>query len=346
MKKEVVVVGMSGGVDSSVAAYLLQKEGYFVIGATMKLLDDENTFSSIEDAKKVCSKLGISHYVFDLSKEFKQLIIQYFIDSYKDGRTPNPCVMCNKYFKFDLFYQKARELNADYIATGHYARIRNGRLMFGNAKEKDQSYFLCQVNKNIFPYVLFPLSDYDDKEKIRSIAREAGLPVSDKKDSQEICFIPKDDYKSFLQKHFDNQVPGNIMLGEGTVLGKHSGLYKYTVGQRKGLNISYKEPLYVLRLDVAHNAVVVGTNQELFQNKLFASHMNYLVDKKEFFSTKLLYAKIRSKSSLEKVSEVVDVGDNHISVAFDISLRAISPGQFIVFYNEQQECLGGGYIER
>ena len=346
MKKKVVVVGMSGGVDSSVAAYLLQKEGYSVIGATMKLLDDDNTVSSIEDAKKVCSKLGISHYVFDLSQEFKQLIIQYFVDSYRDGKTPNPCVMCNKYFKFGLFYQKARELKADYIATGHYAKMKNGHLMVGNVKEKDQSYFLCQVDRNIFPYVVFPLSSYKDKEEIRKIAREAGLAVSNKKDSQEICFIPKDDYKSFLQNRLEPQKQGNIILSDGTILGKHSGLYRYTIGQRKGLNISYKEPLYVLHLNATQNEVVVGTNQELFQNKLLASHMNYLVNKKVFFETKILYAKVRSKSALEKVSEVVDVGNNQVSISFETSLRAISPGQFVVFYNEQLECLAGGYIEQ
>ena len=346
MKNEVVVVGMSGGVDSSVAAYLLQQDGYTVIGATMKLLDDENTSCAIRDAKKVCEKLGIPHYVFDLSSEFKQMIIQNFIDSYQAGKTPNPCVICNKYFKFGLFYQKAKELNANYIATGHYAKVENNHLMLGNAKEKDQSYFLCQIDKNVLSHVLFPLNCYDNKEQIREIARKNKLLVSEKKDSQEICFVPNDDYKSFLLKKLDVPKDGNIILNDGTVLGTHSGLYKYTVGQRKGLDISYHEPLYVLRLDALHNIVIVGTNEELFQTELVASHMNYLVDKAEFYATKILYAKIRSRGALEMVEKVVNMGDNCISVTFVHGLRAITPGQFIVFYNNKQECLGGGYIER
>ena len=345
MKKEIVVIGMSGGVDSSVAACLLKEEGYQVIGATMKLLEDEKTKEAIEDAKKICTILNIPHYIFDLTKKFKTIIIEDFIRSYKEGTTPNPCIICNKHFKFGLFYKKAQELGATYIATGHYAKVKNNRLIMSDVKEKDQSYFLCQIDKEVLPNVLFPLNNFHSKDEIRALAKKYNLPVSEKKDSQEICFIPNDDYKSFLEKNNIKNKPGNIILKNGTILGKHNGLYKYTIGQRKGLNIAYKEPLYVLELDTENNNVIVGTNKELLKRELIATDINYLIDKDEFFKTKL-YAKIRSRGSLEEIEKCQLDKKKNLIITFVKDLRAITPGQYIVFYNDKNECLGSGCIKK
>lgn len=344
MERKTVVIGMSGGVDSSVAACLLKEKGYQVIGLTLELLDNEETKKAIKDAKTICQKIAIKHYTYDLKKEFKQEIIQNFIAAYKDGKTPNPCVLCNRLFKFGLFYEKAKELGADYIATGHYARIKNNRLMMSLAENKDQSYFLCQIKKDILRKVLFPLNEYESKEEIRQLARKYNLPVSEKKDSQEVCFIPNDDYKTFLRKNNQPSTPGQIILTDGTPLGTHQGLFQYTIGQRKGLNISYKEPLYVVKLDTITNNLIVGTNQDLLHQELQANNMNYLVDKEEFNQTKL-YAKIRSRGNLEEVEKITEE-NNQLKITLKTKVRAITPGQLIVFYNEQKECLGGAYIEK
>lgn len=344
MERKTVAIGMSGGVDSSVAACLLKDKGYNVIGVTLELLDNEETKKSIEDAKAICKKIDIKHYVCDLKEEFKEEIVQNFITAYKQGKTPNPCVLCNRLFKFGLFYKKTLELGADYISTGHYARVKNNRLMMSLADGKDQSYFLCQIKKEILPKVLFPLNEFQSKEEIRTLARKYQLPVSEKKDSQEVCFIPNDDYKTFLKKNGQEEVEGKIILTDKTVLGNHKGLFNYTIGQRKGLNISYKEPLYVIQLDTKNNNLIVGTNNELFNQELIATNMNYLVEKDEFFKTKL-FAKIRSRGNLEEVDTVTEE-QNRLKIKFKNKLRAITPGQLIVFYNENKECLGGAYIEK
>lgn len=344
MKEKTVVIGMSGGVDSSVAAYLLKEKGYNVIGATMQLLDNEETQFAIHDAKEIAKKIQIPHYVFDLRKEFKEQIIKEFIESYQKGLTPNPCINCNRIFKFGIFFQEAKKLGADYIATGHYAKVDNNHLMMSEIDGKDQSYFLCQIKKEIIPYILFPLKDYSSKEEIRQLARKYHLPVSEKKDSQEICFIPNDDYKNFLKQHNQQEKPGNIILKDGTVLGTHKGIYQYTIGQRKGLNISYKEPLYVLEINPKENTVIVGIDNELMQQKLEATNMNYLIPK-ENWKEEIIYAKIRSRGSLEEV-EKIEEKENKLMVTFKNKIRAITPGQFIVFYNQKKECLGGAVIKK
>ena len=214
-----------------------------------------------------------------------------------------------------------------------------------DAKEKDQSYFLCQIDKEVLPNVLFPLNNFHSKDEIRALAKKYNLPVSEKKDSQEICFIPNDDYKSFLEKNNIKNKPGNIILKNGTILGKHNGLYKYTIGQRKGLNIAYKEPLYVLELDTENNNVIVGTNKELLKRELIATDINYLIDKDEFFKTKL-YAKIRSRGSLEEIEKCQLDKKKNLIITFVKDLRAITPGQYIVFYNDKNECLGSGCIKK
>ena len=340
--KKIVGIGMSGGVDSSVAAYLLTQEGYEVIGITMKLIDDEKSNTSINDAKNICSILGISHYVIDLQEEFKKTVINNFIDSYKNATTPNPCVVCIKYFKFGLFFDKAKELGCDYIATGHYAKIKDNKLYMADVLEKDQSYFLYGIPKDILKHVLFPLQGYSNKEEIRKIAEEANLPVSNKKDSQEICFIPNDDYKTFLDNNDVVQTPGDICLEDGTVLGRHNGLINYTIGQRKGLNIGYSEPLYVIRLDKENNKVIVGSNDDLFSNNLIANNINLLVDKKELED--IVYAKVRSRGKLRKCN-IEFLNNDEIKVNFLEEDRAITKGQSVVFYNEEGCCLGGGIIK-
>lgn len=343
MKRKTVAIGMSGGVDSSVAACLLKDKGYNVIGVTLELLDNEETKKSIEDAKTICKRLDIKHYVCDLKKEFREEIIQNFITAYQQGKTPNPCVLCNRVFKFGLFYEKALELGANYIATGHYARVENNRLIMSLADGKDQSYFLCQIKKEVLSNVLFPLDEFQSKDEIRTLARKYQLPVSEKKDSQEVCFIPNDDYKTFLKENTEKKVEGKIILTDGTILGNHQGLFKYTIGQRKGLNISYKESLYVIQLDTKNNNLIVGPNNELFNQELIATDMNYLVEKDEFFNTKL-FAKIRSRGNLEEI-ETISEEQNQLKVKFKNKLRAITPGQLIAFYNENKECLGGAYIK-
>lgn len=337
-----VVVAMSGGVDSSTAALLMLEQGYIVVGATMKLIDNESSECAIRDAKEVCDKLNIEHYVFDFCLEFRQIVIDNFINSYKEGRTPNPCVVCNKYFKFGLFYKKAKEvLQADFIATGHYVRIDDGLLKRAYNLDKDQSYFLYGIDKSILPSIIFPLGNFKSKDEVRKIANRASLNVFNKKDSQEVCFVPNDDYKQFLLASKDININmGNICLKDGTILGKHSGIINYTIGQRKGLNISYKEPLYVLDLDAFKNEVIVGSNQQLLHKELIAVDTNFLVDDVPL----KLYAKIRSRGSLQKVT-IKKLENRRVHVYFDICQRAITRGQSVVFYDEFDTCIGGGIIK-
>lgn len=337
MKK--VVVAMSGGVDSSVCAYLLKQEGYDVVGATMKLIDNDSTNQSIRDAKDVCDSLEIKHYVFDLVKEFKNIVISNFIDSYKNGETPNPCVVCNKYFKFGYFYEEVKKLGYDYMATGHYARVIDDKLVFSNTSNKDQSYFLYGINKDVLNHVIFPLEKYNSKDEVREIAKKANLKVFSKKDSQEVCFVPNDDYKAFLEGKIDNIKSGNIILTDGTILGKHNGLINYTIGQRKGLNIGYKEALYVVDLDTVNNNVIVGTNDDLMHDKLIAEDINLLVDE----LPNELYAKVRSRGNLKEVNVVLE--DNKMMVTFKEKERAITKGQSVVLYDKDKTCLGGGIIK-
>ena len=337
MKK--VVVAMSGGVDSSVCAYLLKQEGYDVVGATMKLIDNDSTNQSINDAKDVCDSLGIKHYVFDLVNEFKDIVISNFIDSYKNGETPNPCVVCNKYFKFGYFYEEVKKLGYDYMATGHFARVIDGKLVFSNTSNKDQSYFLYGINKDVLNHVIFPLEKYSSKDEVREIAKNANLKVFSKKDSQEVCFVPNDDYKAFLEGKIDNIKSGNIILTDGTVLGKHNGLINYTIGQRKGLNIGYKEALYVVDLDTINNNVIVGSNEDLMHNELIAEDINLLVDE----LPNEIYAKVRSRGNLKEVK--VSLEDNKMRVKFMESERAITKGQSVVLYDKDKICLGGGIIK-
>lgn len=332
-----VLIGMSGGVDSSVAAYLLKKEGYEVIGLTMSLFPSNNE-TSIEDAKIVCSKLNIKHYVFDFSKEFNNKVIKNFIKCYQNAQTPNPCIECNKYLKFGLMWQKAQELNCDYIATGHYASIKDNKLCRIDSP-KDQSYFLYKIDKSILPHILFPLNKYINKDEIRKIAEEQNLCVYNKKDSQDICFIPHNDYSSFLEQNLDNLPNKGDFIYHGKVIGQHKGLIYYTIGQRKGLGISYLHPLYVISLNKENNQVILGDEEELYTKIVNITDINILVDK----LPSKAQAKIRYKSKLTSCNiEIID--NNNLRIIFDEPVKSVTPGQSLVLY-DNDIVLGGGIIK-
>lgn len=349
MKKK-VLLGMSGGVDSSVSAILLQQQGYEVIGCTMELWEKNGENKSIEDAKKVCEKSNITHYVLNYKKEFKCNVIDNFINEYKNARTPNPCVECNKNIKFGILLQKAKELECEYVATGHYARIEYSeeynRYVLKKCKEekKDQTYFLYSIPKEELKHILFPLQNYSSKQDTRRIARENGLQVSEKKDSQEICFIPDNDYKKFLKENISEKVQkGNITLKTGEILGKHQGLINYTIGQRKGLGISYKEPLYVIDLNKEKNEVIVGTEKDLYSKKLYATNINWLAF--DSLNSQIeCYAKVRYRAKEAKA--IICKENGEIKVEFEEPQRAITPGQSVVFYDKNGIVLGGGIIRK
>jgi len=333
-----VLIGMSGGVDSSVAAYLLQKEGYEVIGVTFDLFDKEED-SSIEDAKKVCSMLGIEHYVISLKNEFKNHVINHFITSYKNGETPNPCVECNKYLKFGILWDRAQALGCQYIATGHYAEVKNNQLCKIDSN-KDQSYFLYKINREILSHILFPLSKYQDKEDIRHIAKDIGLVTATKKDSQDICFIEKD-YTTFLEENMD-KLPdqGDFVLSNGKILGKHKGIIYYTIGQRKGLGISYQYPLYVIEIDKVNNQVILGNEEDLYHSIIEIRDVHLLVDDLPLKAE----GKIRYKYGL--VPCKIDImNEDRLKIIFEVPVKSATLGQSLVLY-DKDICLGGGIIDK
>ena len=335
-----VLVGMSGGVDSSVSAYLLQKEGYEVIGITMVLFDSDSTKKNIEDAKEVCRKLNIKHYTVNYKVEFKKEVIDNFSYCYKNGLTPNPCVICNKKFKFGLLYEKAKELGCDFIATGHYANIKDNKLVRVN-NSKDQTYFLYNINKEVLSHILFPLSNYDNKDEIKKIAYENNLVEPSLKESQEICFIKDDDYHRFLKDNNDDLPPKGkfILKSTGQILGMHEGIVYYTIGQRKGLGISYEKPLYVKEIDSINNIVYLGLEEELYNREVIIQDINILVDKlPNEVQAKIRYRAPLANAKIEKI-------DDKIKVIFDEPQKSITPGQSLVLY-DNDICLGGGIISK
>lgn len=333
-----VLIGMSGGVDSSVAAYLLKEEGYEVIGITMSLFSKDND-QSVIDAKKVCEKLNIEHHVVTYIKEFKNHIIDNFIKSYLNAQTPNPCIECNKYLKFGLLWEEAKKLNCDYIATGHYAKIEDGKLCKIDSP-KDQSYFMYKINKEVLNHILLPLNTYNNKEEIRLIAERENLVTARKKDSQDICFIENGDYTSFLENNLD-KLPnrGEFVLKNGEVIGHHKGIIYYTIGQRKGLGISYTHPLYVIKIDKNKNQIVLGEEKDLYSNTIIITDINILVDK----LPNICEGKIRYKYSPTPCNiEILDT--NNIKVRFNEPVKSATPGQALVLY-DNDICLGGGTIK-
>lgn len=347
-KKKRVLLGMSGGVDSSTSAIILKQEGYEVIGCTMKLWEQNEPNKAVEDAKKVCKKLGIEHHVIDCRELFKNKVIDNFTGEYQKARTPNPCIQCNKYLKFGIFYQKAQELECEYIATGHYACIEFSEkyqqyiLKKSKEEKKDQTYFLYTIPKEKLEHILFPLKNYTNKQDIRKVAQENGLEVAEKKDSQEICFIPDNDYQCFLEKELKQKPKtGNIVLKTGKILGKHKGLTHYTIGQRKGIGISYPKPLYVIELNPEKNEVIVGEETELYSKTLYANQTNWIVQIQE--KTVTCYAKIRYRAK-EALATVTIQENNEVKVEFEKPQRAITPGQSVIFYDKEGIVLGGGII--
>lgn len=352
-----IVVGISGGVDSSVACYLLKKQGHEVIGLFMINWDENDGQCSAaddyEDVKRVCTKLDIPYFSVNYAKEYYDRVFQYFLNEYKNGRTPNPDVLCNREIKFGPFLDKARQLGADMIATGHYAKTcrKDGKVYLQKAHDlsKDQSYFLNQLSQEQLASVLFPLADID-KTQVREIAKELELSTAEKKDSTGICFIGERNFRKFLKQYLPAQ-SGNICTLDGKVVGQHEGLMYYTIGQRRGLNIGGKvdgngERWFVLKKDLGKNILYVsqGECEELFSNGLYADTFNWIPckpDEKEFDC----YAKFRYRQPDQKVHVTV-LDDTHIKVDFAEPQRAITEGQFVVLYLEDGTCLGGGIIDK
>lgn len=352
-----VVVGISGGVDSSVAAILLKNQGYNVIGLFMRnwdstlnndFLGNPNLNNNIcpqeedyNDAVKVCKKIGIPLHRIDFVKEYWNYVFTYFLDELKKGRTPNPDVMCNKYIKFDMFAKKARELGADYIATGHYARMIDGKLYKGKDLNKDQTYFLSQVSKEQLKNVLFPVGELE-KSEVRKIAHKYDLITADKKDSTGICFIGERNFKHFLENYLPNN-PGDIVdIETGKVLGKHVGLMYYTIGQRRGLNIGgTKDRLFVVKKDLNKNVLYVASGDEskyLISYSAIIEDVNLLDDLPYECNAKFRYRQKDNKVFVTKLE------DGNLLVKYPDGVRAVTPGQACVFYNGD-ECLGGGIIK-
>lgn len=351
-----VVVGMSGGVDSSVTAYLLKEQGYDVIGVTMQVWQEDEEYeaaeggccslSAVEDARRVAYKLDIPFYVMNFKDIFKKNVIDYFIDEYMEGRTPNPCVACNKYIKFDALLKKAMDLGAEYVATGHYATIEkvDDRYLLRRSEDdrKDQTYALYNLTQFQLAHTLMPCGLYK-KDKIREIAKEIGLLVHNKKDSEEICFIPDNDHGSYIKK----QVPGKVREGyfvdkQGTILGKHKGIVYYTIGQRKGLGIALGTPVFVTDINPLTNTVVLGSEEDIFKTKLIAKDINFIpFDKLE--DTMEVEAKIRYSAKPGK-AWIIPLEDGRVKVKFENKQRAITKGQSVVFYDKEY-LVGGGIID-
>ncbi len=352
-----VVVGMSGGVDSSVAAYLLKEQGYDVIGVTMQIWQDEEPeheqenggccgLSAVDDARRVAAALDIPYYVMNFKKEFKENVIDYFIDEYLHGRTPNPCIACNRYVKWESLLKRSMDIGADYIATGHYARIEklpNGRYSLKRSATlaKDQTYALYNLTQEQLARTLMPVGEYS-KDEVREMAEKINLRVANKPDSQDICFVPDGDYAGFIERTLDAELPiGNFVTLDGKVLGRHKGITHYTVGQRKGLGLALGYPAFVIEIRPETNEVVIGTNEDSMSNYVRANKLNFM-SIADLTEPMRVFAKIRYNHkgawcTIEKT------GEDEVLCTFEEAQRAITPGQAVVFYDGEY-VLGGGTI--
>ena len=353
MKK--AIIAMSGGVDSSVAAYFMKKNGYDCIGVTMKLYDNSDIFvptektccsaDDVEDARNVANKLNIPYYVFDFKGEFSEKVIDKFVSTYENGGTPNPCIDCNRYLKFKKLMDKMNELSFDYVVTGHYASVeeKDGRFLLKRGKDisKDQSYVLYSLTQEQLSHIILPLGEYT-KDEIREIAKDNGFVNAHKKDSQDICFVPDGDYASFIKKRTGKNYPdGSFINVNGEVIGTHSGIINYTVGQRKRLGVAFGEPMYVCNVNPFDNTVTLGKNENLFTKELTASDIN-LITVDRIDGEMRVTAKVRYKHT-EQPATVTQLDDNTIKVVFDEPQRAITKGQAVVLYDGDY-VVGGGTI--
>ncbi|MBF8984816.1 tRNA 2-thiouridine(34) synthase MnmA [Lutibacter sp. B2] len=359
LDKNKVVVGMSGGVDSSVAAYVLKQQGYEVIGVTMKVWSDTEEderedgccgLSAVDDARRVADKLDIPFYVMNFKDIFEKKVVDYFVDEYLQGRTPNPCIACNKFMKFEELLKRAHQLGAYYVATGHYAKIELDSqlekyiIKKSDAVAKDQTYALYNFTQDQLKHTLMPLGKFSSKDEVREIAKKLELSTANKPDSQEICFVKDNDYGNFIAQRKPGEImPGNFVDTKGTILGKHKGIPYYTIGQRKGLGITFGKPTYVVDIISKKNQVVLGDNEDVFGYELIAENINYIyIDKVE--DGMKVQAQIRYNADPED-AQIYKMNDGKIKVIFEKAQRAITPGQAIVFYNGDV-LIGGGTITK
>lgn len=357
VEKKKVVVGMSGGVDSSVAAYLLKEQGYEVIGVTMqiwqdteRLVQEENGgccgLSAVDDARRVAADLNIPYYVMNFKNEFKEHVIDYFVEEYLHGRTPNPCIACNRYVKWESLLKRSMDIGADYIATGHYARIEqleNGRYSLRRSATlvKDQTYALYNLTQEQLKRTLMPVGAYS-KDEIRKIAENIDLKVASKPDSQDICFVPDGDYAAFIRENSDKEIPeGNFVTAEGKILGTHKGITHYTVGQRKGLGLALGYPAFVIEIRPETNEVVIGTNEDSMTYYVRANRINFM-SIEDLTEEKRVFAKIRYNHKGAWCT-VRKTGEDEILCTFEEKQRAVTPGQAVVLYDGEY-VLGGGTI--